>query len=308
MASCSELGRGLLALALFLFAPLADARVPTCVQVEAPGDRVALEKLVRHELERHTSHAWVESGCEARLSIELIVIDPSLGGGRFLTGWLDGEVPHRVEVASGGLAPALEELLTVVLHNDPRRLRGPEEQTDVFASGVRALRVHGQTYFGVEAFQLGAWVGGRGESIPGLAAFVRREVGSVHVAVRFGGAHDFAERSELRLTTQVIAEIEAALYSSRIADTAAFAALELGYEYQRFAGPAPLIGPSEHASASASGFSPGLRLGVELFRTTRTRALLFFSARAPTFVSRDSEGGVMNQWTPTLALGGAVAF
>ena len=308
MACSSELRRGLAALALLLFTSRAEARVPTCVSVEAPRDQRALEKLVRHELERHVSHAWVESGCEARLSIELIAIDPSLGGGRYLTGWLDGEVPHRVEVGAGGLASALEELLTVVLHNDPRRLRGPEEQTDIFASGVRALRVNGQTYFGVEAFQLGAWVGGRAQSVPGLAAFVRREVGSVHVAVRFAGAHDFSEAPELRLTTDVVAEIEAALYSSRISDTAAFAALELGYEYQRFTGPAPLIAPGEHASATSSGFAPGLRVGLELFRTTRTRALVFLSLRAPTFVSKDSEGGVVDQWTPTAALGGAVAF
>jgi len=304
LASCSELPAGLLALALVLAAPVALAGVRTCVTVQAPSERAGLEKLVRHELARHASHDWAEQGCEARLRVELI----SVGSERHLTGWLDGEVPHRVTVGGDGLAPALEELLSVILHNDPRRLRGPQAEQDLFATGVRALRLNGQTYVGVEAYALGAWVGDRAQSLSGLGAFVRREVGSVHVAVRFAGAHDFSERSELRLSTDVVAEVEAALWSSSTADTAAFAALSLGYEYQRFAGPAPLAGPDAHASASASGFSPSLRVGVELFRVTRTRALFFLAARAPVFVSSDSDGGVVDQWTPTLALGGAVAF
>ena len=291
-------------LACALIAPGARAAIPTCVSVEAPADRAGLEKLVRHELRRHASHAWADTGCEARLGIELI----TAGSERHLTGWLDGEVPHRVTVGAGGLAPALEQLLSVVLHNDPRRLRGPESERDPFAAGVRALRVQGQTYVGVESYALGAWVGGRAASLAGLGAVVRREVGAVHVGVRFAGAHDFGERRELRLSTDVLAELEAAIWSSRSADTAAFAALDLGFEYQRFEGPAPLAGPDRQGSASASGFSPALRVGVELFRVTRTRASFFLSARAPVFVSHDADGGVMDQWTPTVALGGGVLF
>lgn len=291
-----------------LVAPHAEAGIQTCVAVEAPRDRAAFEKLVRSELARHPSHDWAENGCEARLRVELIVVDERLGGGRYVTGWLDGDVPHREEVGQHGLGAALERLLTVVLHNDPRRLRGPEAERDPFSSAVRALRINGQTYVGAEAYQLGTWVGGHVQSLSGLAAFMRREVGSVHVAVRFGGAHDFGQRSELALETDVVAELEAALWSSRTADTAAFAGLTLSYEYQRFTGPAPHTGPGRHASASASGFSPAVRVGVELFRVTSTRALFFLSARTPTFVSTDPDGGVVDQWTPTLALGGGVAF
>lgn len=304
MACCSERRAALVALALGLAAPRALAGVQTCLSVEAASDRPGLEKLVRSELRRHPSHDFAEHGCEARLNVELIAV----GGERHLTGWLDGEVPHRVSVGAGGLAPALEELLTVVLHNDPRRLRGPEAEQDWFATGVRALRVNGQTYLGVEAYQLGAWVGGQAQTLSGLGAFLRREVGSIHVAVRFASAHDFSRRAALTLTSDVLAEIEGAVWSSRSADVAVFAALALGYEYQRFEGPAALEGPGVQGSASASGFAPALRVGVEAFRVTRTRAQLFLSARVPTFVSSDSDGGVMDQWTPTLALGGAVVF
>jgi hypothetical protein len=308
LACCSERAAVLVAIALVLVTVRAKAGIQTCVSVDAPRDRAAFERLVRSELGRHPSHDWADTGCEARLRVELIVIDEALGGGRYVTGWLDGEVPHRVEVGEHGLGRAVEQLLTVVLHNDPRRLRGPETERDLFSSGVRALRINGHTYVGAEAYELGTWVGGKAQTLSGLAAFIRREVGSVHVAVRFGGAHDFGERTELRLETDVLAELEAAVWSSRTADTAAFAGLTLSFEYQRFTGPAPLAGPGRHGSASASGFAPAVRIGVELFRVTHTRALFFVSARVPTFVSSDPDSGVMDQWTPTLAVGGGVAF
>lgn len=291
----------LFALALFVAWPRAAlAGVATCVSVDGPGDTRGLAELVKSELARHPSHELAERDCEARLRVELIVVASEMGGGRYVTGWLEGEVPHRVLVEEQQLGPAVEQLLTVVLHNDPRRLRGPDDRSDLFGRGARALRLEGRTYLGVEAYQLGAWVDGELQTLPGLAAFVRREVGAVHLAVRLGGAHAFGDRTELALTTQVVAELEAALFSSGRADTAAFVALVLGYELQRFQRPT--------ASADASGFSGGVRAGVELFRVTSTRAVLFAQARAPAFRSSDERGEVVDQWTPSAALGAAVAF
>lgn len=276
------------------------AGIATCLTVDGPGETRGLRDLVESELARHPSHELAEADCEARLRVELIAIAPEMGGGRYVTGWLDGEVPHRVPVGEAGVGAALEELLTVVLHNDPRRLRGPDDRSDVFGRGVRALRLEGRTHFGVEVYQVGAWVDGGVQTLPGLAAFVRREVGAVHLAVRLGGAHAFGTPAELTLKTQVIADLEGALFSSARADTAAFVALFLGYELQRFQVPS--------ASADASGFSGGVRGGVELFRVTSTRAVLFLEARAPAFVSSDPDGDVVDQWTPSAALGAAVAF
>lgn len=313
LASCSERARkrvtALLACAAAVSgARRADAKIQTCVAVEADADRAQLRKLVASELERHPTHAPAEENCEARLRVELLVLSASNGGRRYLTGWLDGEVPHRVEVGSDGLALAVEELLSVLLHNDPRRLRGPAADRDWFGSGLSALRVRGHTYLGFEAFEVGARVGSGVQALPALAFHLRREVGSFHVGVRFTGAHLFGDHTELTLTSQVVAEIEAAVWASASADTSAFAALTLGYEWQRFEGPSPSTSPEAHASATASGFSPSLRAGVELFRTTSVRASGFAFVRLPVFSSDDTEGGVMHQWTPSAGLGGAVAF
>jgi len=297
----------LLAGTLLLAPATALARVPTCVRVNGPGDTSALTRLVASEVDRHTTHVHAEHGCEAELTVELIVIDPKMGGGRYLTGGLDGEVPHRVEVGEGGLSAAVEQLLTVVLHNDPRRLRSPdEERADWFTRGVRALRVTGSTYFGVEAYQIGALVEGEPQSLPGLSAFVRREIGPAHIGVRIGGAQAFGNGSELRLKTQILVELETALFSSPSASTALFVAMTVGLEVQRFEGPTTENGASVQATATSSGLSLGARAGVELFRVTKTRAALFALAHAPTFVSSDR--GVVDQWTPTLGIGAAVAF
>ena len=84
--------------------------------------------------------------------------------------------------------------------------------------------------------------------------------------------------------------------------------MTVGLELQRFEGPVSENGNTVRASATSSGLSLGGRAGVELFRVTRTRAALFAFAHAPTFVSRDESRGVVDQWTPTLGLGAAIAF
>lgn len=295
----------LVAFSTLSFAATAEARVRTCVTVEASSDERALARLVRTELNRHTTHVFAENDCEARLQVELVVVGASAGGGRHLTGWLDGEVPYRVDIDEGGLARAVEELLGVLLHNDPRRLRGPEAEKDVFGHGMRALRVSGQTYFGFEAYQLGTFVNGSLQTLPGLAAVVRREVGQVHVGARVAGAHAVGDRATLTLKTDIAFQLEAAWFTSATADTAAFVAVVLGYELQGFEGPAS---DGTRGTAFASGFSPGMRAGVELFRVTRARAELFVQGVLPTFVSKDGDSGVVDQWTPTIALGAGVLF
>lgn len=294
-----------LAFSWLLLTSSAFARIRTCVEIEAATNEHALVRLVRSELNRHTTHVFAERDCEARLRVELVIVRDDAGGGRHLTGWMDGEVPYRVDIAEGGLAHAVEELLAVLLHNDPRRLRGPEAEKDVFGRGMRALRVSGQTYFGFEAYQLGAIVDGSLQTLPGLAVVLRREVGRVHIGARVGGAHSLGDRNQLTLKTDLVAQIEGAWFSSATADTAAFLALTFGYELQGFEGP---TSDGQRATALSSGFSPGMRGGVELFRVTRARAQLFVQALVPTFVSKDGDAGVVDQWTPTLALGAGVLF
>ena len=291
-----------LSLAILLLSTPAWAQVRTCVHVDNGKDTGGLERLTRMELARHSTHVAVTRNCQAHLRIELIELSDD---SRSLTGRMDNEVPHRVEVGKAGIATALERLLTVVLHNDPKRLSGPERD-DWFLRQRKAFRERGESYFGLEFYQVSAWVGGGIQSFPGLALSARREVDHVHLGVRLGGASSFAESRELTLAQQFMAHAELALFSSRTAATAGFGALALGLEAQRFTGAAPLYGPSTYGSRLFLGFSPGLRGGVELLRASSSRFQLWTQALFPVFVSRDQQGGIIDQWTPTLSLGVSV--
>ncbi|HEX7670001.1 MAG TPA: hypothetical protein VF395_10470, partial [Polyangiaceae bacterium] len=104
----------------------AQEKVRTCVVVEssAAAERQALTTLVESGVDRHPSHHAVKDECSTYLRVELIEI----GGDRFLTGRVGGEVPDRVQIAGKGgkaLESALAELLRVVLGNDPVTLKAP---------------------------------------------------------------------------------------------------------------------------------------------------------------------------------------
>jgi hypothetical protein len=92
-----------------------------------------------------------------------------------------------------------------------------------------------------------------------------------------------------------------------VAQHSPFAALGVGVEHQRWRGPAPLLG-GVRRTATATGVAVSARLGVELFRAADARFQLFGQAALPAFKSSDSEGGVVDQWTPTFALGAGASF
>ncbi|MCA9641474.1 MAG: hypothetical protein H6718_32170 [Polyangiaceae bacterium] len=293
----------------WLYPSSAQAQVATCIQVVSGGqDGSSLNRLVESELARHPSHKLAKTNCETTLRIEVIEVEAKLGGGLFLTGSVDGEVPDRVKVQPGRMDRAVEELLTVLLHNDPRRLSGPE-RADWFAQQRKSFRVRGINYIGAEVYEVGAVVDGRLATLPGLALVARREVDWFHFGVRVAGANQLNSGDDrLSLTTQVTAQLEASLFSSATASTAAFAGLVAGLEYQRFRGPTTLNGQRSIESATAAGFSPGLRFGLELGRYTTTHGLVFAQLLFPTFASHDVDTGVVDQWTPSVSIGAGMVF
>lgn len=298
-----------LGVACWLFPSVAHAQVATCIQVSSSNkDNSSLTRLVENELARHPSHKLSQDTCQTTLRIEVIEVDAEMGGGLFLTGRVDGEVPDRVKVQPGRMDRAVEELLTVLLHNDPRRLSGPE-RADWFAQQRKSFRVRGINYFGAEVYEVGALVDGRLATIPGLALVARREVDWFHFGVRVAGANQLNSGDDrLTLTSQITAQLEAALFTSPTASTAGFAALVAGLEYQRFRGPTTLNGKASIETATAAGFSPGLRFGLELGRYTTTHGLIFLQFLLPTFASQDLDAGVVDQWTPSLSLGAGMVF
>jgi hypothetical protein len=285
----------------------AQGMVGTCVKViTTRGDAAELERLVRSEVARHPTHVVVDEACRTTLEVEIIEI----AEGRFLTGRTGSQVPYRVRIeGKDGLLPALEELLRVVLHNDPISLEGPKQESFLAAS-VNQLRRRGQNLYGVEAFEWIAPVGGRLQQLPGAALRIRREVNDFYVGVRMGAAFrlEGTHRLELRPTAEIAVHAEVGLFASAIADSSFYASALVGIEHQRYAGPAPLFGEGSTGDALQTGLSLGLRGGVELLRTTDARFDLFLQLFAPVFVTHDIDGGVIHAWVPSAMIGGGVAF
>ena len=274
------------------------------------SDGEELRRLVMDELDRHPTHRAAASampekpgGCASHLRVELIEVVE----GRYLTGRVADQVPHRERIEGEDLEGALVRLLTVVLHNDPVHLRGPRSESWL-QSGLRSLK-RGHTLWGAEAFQIGGWLDGRAATLPGLALTVRREVAHWHLGARFAYAGRLDEGSEgLTLDHHVALQLQLTWFTAAAADTSLHLDGLLGVEHQRFSGPAPGFGPGEHDQATATGLSLAGRLGVELFRTTSGRLDVFVQVALPAFVASDEVGAVVDTWFPTVGLGAGMLF
>ena len=291
--------------AVLLTTAAARAELATCVEVAAPaGEDEAVGRLIRSEIDRHPTHRAATKDCQTFRSIEVIDLKKE----KWITGRVDSAVPHREPIGSDGVAAAIERLLTVVLHNDPLVLRGPESQTWL-AQQKRQLERRSLTHFGLEVFELGSLLGTDLATIPGVALSVRREVSALYVGARVGGALSPIRRPDaLRLRAEVDAQVELALYAAPSADISLFAGALLGLVYQRFEGPAPFDGADATGAAVNTGMSIALRAGVEALRTSNVRAMAFLMLQAPAFVSRDPDHGVVDAWVPSASLGAGVLF
>jgi len=292
---------------LFLLVPRpARAQLRTCVDIVAPAREAgALDRLVRAEVDRHPTHHAAATGCQAYLTVELI----DLGGQeRWVTGRIDTQVPQRERVGADGLGPAVERLLTVVLHNDPVLLRGPGAE-GWLARSKRALEIHSVTHYGLEVYEIATSLGSSLDGLPGVALALRREVSAFYVGARVGGAFQpSTDPARLHLRAQFDAQAEVTVYAVPAASTSLFAGALIGLVYQRFQGPAALDGAGATGTATATGLSLALRGGVEALRTSDVRILGFVQLEAPAFVSRDADHGVVDRWVPSASVGAGLLF
>ena len=299
-----------------LLPSLASAQmgILTCVQVKgeqaAEGvDTAALKRLVETELDRHPSHtvAGPGEGCISTLVMEYIELPEAMGGARFLTGRINGSVPHR-EPIEGTVEVAVSRTLRILLYNDPIRLRGPAEG-NFFKRALRTLRHEGATIYRVEIYQHSSMVDGEIESLPGLGLSARRELTRWALGARVGVAwRPEATGRALELRGAVSVEVEARWSASPKADTSLYLAPTLGLAYQRLSGPSPYLEGGRTTAYSQLGLAGGLRLGVEMFRITDTRLDLFTQATLPAFVTTDDDNAVVDGWIPSLSTGVGVTF
>jgi hypothetical protein len=227
----------------------AQEKVRTCVVVEASTpERDALVRLVESEVDRHPSHRAVKDPkerCSTTLRVELIEI----GGDRFLTGRVGGEVPQRAQIAGKGgkaLETALAELLRVVLGNDPVTLKAPGGHSWL-GDRVLELRDHARSRFDFAALESLNLVSDKAAFSPGLLFAFSREIVDVRVGVEAMVFENLdAHPGRLGLDTQIRLHGVVTYYLSSEADVAGFIGASIGLDHQRFSGPrAPEIGRGE---------------------------------------------------------------
>jgi hypothetical protein len=287
----------------------AGGQVATCVSVDGPAsNRGALEQLVTSEVDRHPSHRAASEPCDTHLRVELIEVQ----GDRFLTGRVGGEVPQRVPVEGKdgrALASAVSELIRIVLGNDPVVLHTPGEQS-FFGARVLELKNVGRNTIDFAVLETASLVSERATFLPGLRVGYTREVSRWQVGIEATFAQRLTSHpGTLDLDSLGRLELAGTLYFSNDADVAGFGGATLGLTYQRYRGPRAADFGGGDGEYSAVGPSLGFCTGVEIFRSTSTRATLFIEGHLPMFVANDEETEiVVDTWVPSVSLGVAARF
>ncbi len=280
--------------AMLAAAPAGAQVVGVCVQVESAEDRVGLARLIRSEVDAHQTHRAVDRGCDQHLRVELF----SVGDTRFLTGRLDALVPERVEVDE--LTDAVEELVTVLLHNDPVRLDAPGSDSGIAGALMRLRR--SRRSWGVALEERVALLGGSVETLPGLAFRLRRELPQWSVGAVFGVNPRLTPGLQT-LHARVVARLgfTATWASSAEAEHVAIFGFQLGLMHIWANG--PVRGrPDLDDDAFGTGPYLGLTTGTELFRSAASRFSLRVAVELPLFLVRDEAELVMRGWVPSLSV------
>lgn len=300
--------RRVAAVAMLVLPAVAQEKVATCVHVEGPAaEAEPLRKLVESEVDRHPSHRSANDGCAVHLRVELIDID----GERFLTGRVGGEVPQRVHVEGPGAKPleaALDELLRIVLGNDPVALKVPGGQS-WFSDRLFTLKERGRNTFDFGLLESASPVAGRVTFDPGVLVGFSREIESWQVGLEAMWNQSLAGHAGTTdLDTVIRLHAAVTLFTSAESDVSGFFGLSLGLAHQRFTGPrAKDLGGGDGAY-NVTGPALGLRGGVEFFRTTTLRAFVLAEAFVPMFWANDEQAEVMKGWVPGFSLGTGARF
>jgi hypothetical protein len=290
---------GVLLLSSLATGAYAQSATTLCTTLEGGGaEQAGLQRLLESEVARHPSHRAVVAECESVLRVELIRV----GKRSYLNAQLGEQVPHRKEVERDDYAAALEELLTIVLHNDPHRLRGPSD-AGVVGESFGKLRQHGHNVYAVELLEALGLAQGARNFVPALAFHLRREIGVVQLGARLlAGGLPSASSSEAALRGFGALHLTGALFTSPRASSSAYAGLLLGVQHAWFEAQAS---PS---TESATGLDFGVRGGVEWLRETTLRAELFCELRTTVFVADPEDLEHIPNLLPLLALGVSVGF
>jgi hypothetical protein len=285
-------------------------QVTLCVDVHADeGERESLRRLVNEEVAHHPTHKVVESGCAARLAVELLTV----GGRRHLTARVNEEIPVRYEADDAkDVSRRLTDAIALVLHNDPVYLSESLDHQTAFQRFGESIK-RGHNLWRVEVFQSLANGDGNLAQAPGLAVAMTRGSGHWQVGARvYGGgwpAAGMLGRRDLRammgfdagLTWEASEKGAATFYSSAGA----------GLQYLRFEGLLESGGQRFKDHVDQVGLALWLRAGVRVFRWHDYDLDVWAAGYLPCFKTNDPDSelfGGKGAYTPMAQMGIGVGF
>ena len=297
---------------VLVVAATSAAKIPVCVVVAGNAAEAAtvsgLRGVIEDEVRRHPGHTPVLEGCANTLHVDLLEVPVAGGRKRFATAYLDGQVPHRVEIGDGATFSAnLAELVSAALGSDLAAIVDDEAALDA-ALGARTLSLlDGEMSYGIEVGQATAFLGDSPSFDPSVAFRVRRGLGPYHIGARLRVAFhpgDPAPDGTPVPTVNAAIEPEFAWFTSPDANISFYLAAAVGITVIRYdgrpdGGSSTLVDWGVHATA---------RMGVEFLRTADFRLDLFASASIPWFVTDSETSELVDDWTPTVEVGLGVAF
>ena len=305
MKSSSPISIQLLGLLVVLWSTSAAAKIPICVSVAGFGSQSMQDyhRAVQTEIRRHPEHTPVESNCARSLHIEYLNLKPHAA----VTGYLDGQVPSRVNVKKEtDLNQAISTLVAQILKSDPAAwIRNPENYLDRVLISDAGLK-RGVMLFGLEAFQHVARTGDGASFLPGIALRIRRGLGPVHVGARAAVAYlpqDSMPGSNPKMQLLASLEPEVAWFATENKSSSFYLAGSLGLTVLRMNGY-----DNGQETLTDVGVSLGVRAGMELLRVSDYRVDLFVQGHLPLFVTDSSESDIVDAYTPGIQIGAGIAF
>jgi hypothetical protein len=301
----------LLVLAAISLPPrVAAAVVPLCLDVAAPAaDEESFRKLVRSEVDRHPSHHVVESGCRARLRIELF----EAAGTRFLTAQIDSEVPVRFTVKDPAeLEPRVTDAVRLVLRNDPTFLADDVAHLNALDRLGRAVLVRGRFTLRMEIFENLSRGGSNAVTAPGGALSLTRGSGNWQIFGRLYGGGAFASPAGLDRALEAFGGVEVGLtyelFDNR--SWSPYVSAGAGVQVLRYVG-RELATDTSLTHLDKAGVALSARVGVRFFRWYSFDLDVFAQGYAPLFLTSDVDGTLFGDsgiYTPSLQIGLGVGF
>ncbi len=285
----------------------ARAKVRVCVSFHGPAlkNPGGYLRLLESEMAHHLTHQVVRRNCATTLRLQYIQLDR----GGYLTGQLQGAVPHRVPVARRAELPAkIREVVAFLLKREPVFLVENLGSSGLLAPPRLSLFRHGIYLVGVELTELVWWTNETYAALPSVALRLRRTTDRWFLGAQAGFAYNPQPLPALPeahfLRYHGTARVEAGVLFFPQGPAALYLSALVGVEYLQVYGQVS----DRRRDVVLALFGLSLRVGVELLRLYTFRLDLFAQVNLPFHKTRDLDLPVIDAYTPSLQAGVGVSF